>query len=302
VPIFVKEPSYGGVSISIEVERLIVRRETPFQEVIIADTPGYGRALFLDGHVQSTAADEAMYHELLIHPALVIHGAPRRVLIGGTGEGATLREVLKHPTIESVVAVDIDAEVVALCQEHLPSWSAGAFEDPRVQSRTEDFLATLAGSAAGAWDVVITDLTDPVAEGPSVHLWGAPFFAEVRRVLAEDGILVVQSGEADPMDLSALRTVRSTLASVFPHVAVLLAMVPSFHCLWAFTLASSRPIVATPADLAARIGRLAGLRVYSRIAHEAALTIPPMLAELLEEPGEVITGAEAMAALTLPSS
>lgn len=302
MPIFVKEPSYGGVAIEIEVERLIVRRETPFQEVIIADTPGYGRALFLDGHVQSTAADEAMYHELLIHPALVIHGAPRRVLIGGTGEGATLREVLRHPTIESVVAVDVDAEVVALCREHLPGWSAGAFEDPRVESRTEDFLATLAGSADGAWDVVITDLTDPVEEGPSLHLWSAPFFEQVRRVMAADGILVVQSGEADPVDLSALRTVRSTLASVFPHVRVLLAMVPSFHCLWAFTLASCAPIVAMPADLEARIGRLTGLRVYSRIAHEAALTIPPLLAELLEEPGKVITGAEAMASLTLPAS
>ena len=298
----VKEPSYGGVSIDIEVSRLIVRRETPFQEVIIADTPGYGRALFLDGHVQSAAADEALYHELLVHPPLVIHGAPRRVLIGGTGEGATLREVLRHRQVERAVAVDVDAEVVALCREHLPGWSAGAFDDPRVESRTGDFLDALAASPAGSWDVVIADLTDPVDEGPSVHLWGTPFFEAVRRVLADDGVLAVQSGEADPVDLAALRTVRSTLREVFPHVEVYLTFVPSFHCLWAFTLASRRPLTIEAAQLEARVAALAGLRAYSAVAHRAAFAIPPFLADLLKEPGEVIRGAGDMAALALPSS
>jgi len=304
VPIFVKEPSYGGVAIDIEIERMLVRRETPYQEVIIADTPGYGRALFLDGHIQSARADEALYHEHLVHPSLVIHGAPRRVLIGGTGEGASLREVLRHPTVERVVAVDIDAEVVALCREHLPEWSAGAFDDPRVEARTGDFMATLAESAAGSWDVVITDLTDPVDEGPSVHLWGTPFFEAIARVLADDGILVVQSGEADPVDLEALRTVRSTMAAVFPHVAVCLTFVPSFHCLWAFTLASKRPVEVAPPDLEARIARLpaARLRAYSATSHRAAFAIPPFLADMLREPGTIVRGAGDMDALALPSS
>jgi spermidine synthase len=251
--IVLQEPEIDGVSMQIGIDEIVVKRRTAAgQELLIAETSAYGRTLFLDGLVQSAEADEPLYHEPLVHPALVLHGGPRRVLVGGTGEGASLREILRHATVEKIVSVDLDPEVVALCKEHLPSWSAGSLDDPRVELRTEDIQATLAAAQGGS-TTRSSIITDPVEEGPSLHLWSAPFFEQVRRVMAADGILVVQSGEADPVDLSALRTVRSTLASVFPHVRVLLAMVPSFHCLWGFALAAEAPIVLEPADLEARI-------------------------------------------------
>jgi len=295
----VKEPLIDGVSIEIEIERVLVRRTTAYQEVMVADTPAYGRVLFLDGLVQSASSDEALYHENLIHPALVIHGRPRRVLVGGTGEGASLREILRHPTIEQVLSVDLDGEVVDLCRRYLPEWSAGALDDPRVELRVQDFRQTLKSVASDSFDVVVGDLSDPVTEGPSAALWGRDYFTDVARVLADDGLFVLQAGEFDPCDLQMARAVRSTLLGVFAHVHFLHAAVPSFNCIWGFAIAAMRPLDLCPADLEARIAALPRqqLRVYTPISHRAALEIPPYLAAMLERPGEVIVGAAAATGL-----
>ncbi len=300
----VKEPLIDGVTINIEIERVIVRRTTAYQEVLVADTPAYGRALFLDGLIQSSISDEALYHENLIHPALVIHGRPRRVLVGGTGEGASLREILRHPTIESVLSVDLDGEVVEICRRYLPEWSAGAFDDPRVRLRVQDFRETLRSARPGSFDVVVGDLSDPIAEGPSADLWSCDYFAEVARVLADDGLFVLQAGEFDPCDLQMARAVRSTLLQVFPQVHFLHAAVPSFNCMWGFAIAAMRPLDLCPLDLEARIAALPRqqLRVYTPIAHRAALEIPPYLAAMLERPGEVIAGSALATALAGLSS
>jgi spermidine synthase len=285
-----QEPEIDGVSMLIGIDEVVVQRRTAAgQELLIAETSAYGRTLFLDGLVQSAEADEALYHEPLVHPALVIHGAPRRVLVGGTGEGASIREVLRHPTVEHVRTVDLDPEVVALCKQHLPAWSAGSLDDPRVEQRVEDVQATLAAARPGEYDAVFLDITDPVRDGPSAALFSTRFFAAVLRALADDGIAVLQAGELDPIDLRMTRTVRSTLQAVFPAVTFAYTYVPSFHCLWSFALCSRRPLDAAPPDLEARIARLGKLRVYTPTAHRAMLELPPYLQERLAQPGEVLT-------------
>jgi spermidine synthase len=103
----------------VRVKELLVTARTKYQEVQIVDTYDFGRALVLDGYIQSTEADEFMYHETLVHPAMVAHPSPRKVLIVGGGEGATLREVLKHPTVEEAVMVDIDGELIELSKKFL---------------------------------------------------------------------------------------------------------------------------------------------------------------------------------------
>lgn len=285
-----QEPEIEGVSILYSVERLVAHIKTRYQEAIVADTSAYGRILFLDGLVQSAEADEALYHEALVHPALVLHGRPRRVLVGGTGEGAALREILRHRSVETIVSVDLDAEVVALCKEHLPSWHAGSLDDPRVELRTEDIFDTLRQAAPGSFDVIVLDVTDPTDEGPSAALFSTRFFELVLRALADDGVCVLQAGELDPLDLKLARTVRSTLQAVFPHVRFAHGFVPSFHCLWGFALMSRRPLEAEPADLAARIAALGELQWYTPVSHRAALELPPILRRRIEQPGDVITG------------
>ena len=120
-----------GERASYEVTRVLASAQTAFQDVEIVETRSFGRALFLDGAPQSAVADEYVYHEALVHPALIAHADPKRVLIAGGGEGATLREVLRHPGVERAVMVDIDGELVDLCREHLAEMHQGAFDDPR---------------------------------------------------------------------------------------------------------------------------------------------------------------------------
>ncbi|HEY8379951.1 MAG TPA: methyltransferase domain-containing protein [Nannocystis sp.] len=285
-----QEPEIEGVSMQYSIERVIAHVRTRYQEVLVADTVAYGRTLFLDGLVQSTEADEAIYHEALIHPALVMHGAPRRVLVGGTGEGASLREILRHRTIERVVSVDLDPEVVALCREHLPTWNAGSYDDPRVELRTEDIADTLQATAPGSYDVIVLDVTDPIFDGPSASLFSTRFFAQVLRALADDGICVLQAGELDALNPELTRTIRDTLRAVFPMVEFAHTFVPSFHSLWAFALMSRRPLTVEPPDLAARIAALGELQWYTPVAHRAALTLPPLLVRRMAAPGRVITG------------
>ena len=292
--IILQEPWGEGFSILCRLDKVHVWKKTRYQDLLIADTTTYGRSLFLDELIQSTEADEALYHEPFVHPALVVHGAPRDVLVGGAGEGATLREVLRHPTVERVLAIDLDREVVEACREHLQEWHCGAFDDPRVELRYEEIQATLAAAAPASFDAVLLDITDPVEDGPAVELFTVKFYRDVARVLRDDGIVVLQSGELDPYDLAMARTVRSTMLEVFPWVQFMHLHVPSFHGIWSCALAAKRPFDLDPPDLAARIAKLPReqLRVYTATAHRGLLELPPYLQRELERPGKIVTGGD----------
>src|SRR5207249_6662704 len=116
---FTKRP---GERLAYEAERVLLARRTKFQKLEIADTISYGRALFLDDKIQSAELDEFIYHESLVHPALVLHPEPHTVMVVGGGEGATVREVLRHRSVARVTMVDIDAEAVDACRRYLESW------------------------------------------------------------------------------------------------------------------------------------------------------------------------------------
>ena len=109
----------------------------------------------LDGIVQLSTFDEHIYHEMLTHPALFTHPAPKRVVIVGGGDGGTLREVLKHDP-EEVVMIDIDRQLVDIAARHLPSLSDGAFSDPRLTLICEDAAVALRRYER-AFDVAIID-------------------------------------------------------------------------------------------------------------------------------------------------
>lgn len=131
------------------------------------------RIVFLDGILQSRRSGDAAYHESLVHPGMFAHPNPKRVAIVGGGEGATLREVLKHSTVEEVVMIEIDKKMVDLSKEYLPFWSDCSqligsadycFDDPRVDAYFEDafkwFINRFSPDAtieAEKFDVIIMD-------------------------------------------------------------------------------------------------------------------------------------------------
>ena len=175
---------------------------------------------------------------MLVHPALLAHPAPRRVFIAGGGEGATAREVLRHPTVEAVTMVDIDAVVCDFCERHLPA-NAAAFADPRLTLVVDDAAAQLRAAPDGAYDVIIGDLADPVAGGPCFQLYTREFYeGVVAKKLAPGGIFVTQSGPAGVLSAGEVfAPIHHTLAAVFPRVEPLTAHVPSYADTWGWNVA-----------------------------------------------------------------
>jgi len=219
------------------VRGVLVNRKTSFQHLQIVDTVDFGKALVLDGAWQSATVDEFIYHESLVHPAMLACGAPRNVLILGGGEGGTSREVLRWRSVERVVMVDIDGDVVDACREHLPEMHQGAFDDPRHELVIGDALTYLE-STTTRWDVVISDLSDPVDDGPSFRLFTREHFKRIAGVLSDGGAFVVQAGPVSPADMTIHARLVHTVGSVFAQANSYQAYVPSFGVPWGFCLAS----------------------------------------------------------------
>lgn len=227
------------------VTKVLAYQKTAFQEMYIVETGAYGKALVLDGKWQSSTGDEFLYHEALVQPALLCHQSPRKVLILGGGEGATAREVLRWKTVEKVVMVDIDADVVAACREHLSEMHQQSFDDPRFELSIGDALVFL-DETTEQWDIVISDLSDPIEEGPSFPLFTQEYFQKIRRVLATDGFFVVQAGPVAPGELSLHTRLVNTVGTVFPHVQSYNSYVPTYAAPWGFALASAKAIPTRP--------------------------------------------------------
>src|SRR5882724_3808935 len=121
-----------------QLRKIILKTKTRFQQVVLADTYAFGRCLILDGEIQSAERDEFIYHECLVQPVMTLHPRPREILILGGGEGATVREILRHPRVRRVTMVDIDGEVVEFCRKYLASWHQGALENAKTRLSIED--------------------------------------------------------------------------------------------------------------------------------------------------------------------
>ena len=219
------------------IQTVLYSKQTKYQQMEILVTPNYGRCLILDGKMQSSEYDEYIYHEALVHPALLTHPNPRKVFIVGGGEGATLREVLRHHSVEQAFMADIDQEVVEGCQKYLPEWHQGAFNDPRTRMAYFDARKFLEETNE-TFDVIIIDISEPVEEGPAYLLYTREFYQVVQSRLGKDGIIALQAGTTSVTSLMCFAAVYQTLKSVFPIVRPYHAAIPSFGLPWGFAVAS----------------------------------------------------------------
>ena len=271
------------------VKNHIYHGRTPFQQVSIVELEAFGKTLFLDGKIQSSQIDEAVYHEALVHPAMVTHPNPKRVLIMGGGEGATLREVLRYP-VERAVMVDIDEQLVKLCEVYMPEWQRGAFYDERAEIIYADARSYVENTEE-TFDVIISDLTEPIEGGPSVMLFTEEFYRKVYERLSEDGILVVQSASADIYYSRFVANIYATLKGIFPIVKVYHAYITSFQLDWAFTIASKKydPESVDEETVEKKISSFKDeLRFYTHQIHGAVFKLPKYLKENIEKNGKVI--------------
>jgi len=236
------------------VKSILHAEVSDFQDVELLETGPFGKVLLLDGKLQSAEADERVYHECLVHPALLHHPNPKRVFICGGGEGSTAREVLKHKSVEKVVMVDIDKVVCDFCEKHLED-NAETFKDPRLDLIIDDAKAQLENQKDGEFDVIIGDLADPVFGGPCYQLYTQEFYENiVKAKLGPGGIFVTQSGPAGVLAHSEVFTpINRTLSSVFPKVIPFLQHIPSFADCWGWNMAfkdadSAAPLAANEID------------------------------------------------------
>ena len=153
------------MSVTMRLKNITFDAKSEFQRAQIVETAPFGKTLVLDGKSQSAKFDEPVYHESLVHPALLMHPNPKSVYIGGGGEGATAREILRHKTVEKCVMVDIDEVVCNICKEQMPEWGAGAWDDARFEVHFEDAKAYLEKDER-KYDVIIMDIADPIEAGP----------------------------------------------------------------------------------------------------------------------------------------
>jgi len=259
------------------VERFVFSSKTKYQVVEIIDTEFYGRCLVLDGKIQSSEHDEYIYHETLIQPAMILHPEPKSVMIIGGGEGAVLREILRHPSVEQIVMVDIDREVVELCKEYLPSWHQGSFNDPKVKVLYMDARKYLQ-KTDDVFDIIYMDLTEPIDDGPSYLLFTKQFYQLVSDRLADDGIIALQAGSFNPRLLECHAAVCNTLATSFPVVRSYHSFIPSYDAVWGFALASKvhDPLELSISEVDKRITArgIEELKYYDGETHQTMFSIP----------------------------
>jgi spermidine synthase len=268
--LWVQETFHGMYASRFRVKRVLYCGQSPYQRVDIVETAGHGRMLLNDGLVMLSERDEHVYHEMIAHVPLFVHSRPRRVLVIGGGDGGTVREVLRHPSVEHVRLVEIDQLVVDACREHLPA-TAACLSDPRVQVTIADGVRFVAETDE-RYDVVLVDSTDPI--GPAAPLFGREFYGNVREVLTERG-LVVSQAENPFYEQAAQRALLATLRGVFPVLGLY-----NYHNLtypgglWSFSFASQgpRPIADFSPHLVAAAEL--GLKYYNADVHRAAFALP----------------------------
>ena len=274
------ETVYPDLAVMLRVRQVLFSGRTEYQHVEVLESDLYGRSLVLDGKTQSTERDEHVYHESLVHPAMLFHPNPVSVFIGGGGEGGTLREALTHQSVERAVMIDLDRQVVELCRQYLPQHHQGAFDDPRVQLLHQDARAYLSETDE-TFDVMIMDLVDPMEGGPAYLLYTRQYYEIAKARLNPGGILVTQSGPAGLLShQECFTTINRTLFATFAHCLPCQVHVPAFQTLWGFNIASDTPLPSRGAEevdrlLAERLGR--ELDFYDGETHQSMFNLPKFL-------------------------
>ena len=269
------------------------REVTEHQRIDLVEHEVFGKILFLDDKAQVSTFDEWIYHEALVHPAMVAHPNPKRVLILGGGDGGALREVLKHRCVEHVTLVDIDPRVIEMSKKLIPEISAGAFDDPRAELVFTDGRRFVEEYRGEPFDVAIVDVTDPIS-GISAKLFTKEFYEALKRVVRRDGVVCTQ---AEDVYLShytfeiSFPTIVKTMESVFRVVRPLRAWIPVFGTEWGFCIASEEvdPTSLTREEVEARLSeRGVETKFYCPEVHHALFAFPKNVAKNVEELGRVV--------------
>lgn len=263
-------PSFG---ITAKIRETYVNEQTPFQHLVMQETEEFGTMLVLDGMVMTTDKDEFVYHEMVAHPALFTHPNPKHVLVVGGGDGGVIREIMKHPSVEKAVLVEIDGKVIEYSKKYLPN-IAGELDNPRVEVLVNDGYMHILNSK-NEYDVIMVDSTEPV--GPAAPLFERGFYQGIYESLKEDGLFVAQT-DNPWFKADLIQQVNRDVKEIFPIVRVYGANIPTYPSgLWTFTIGSK---VHDPLQVDANSIPEIDTKYYSPRLHHAAFVLPKFVEAL----------------------
>ena len=199
-----------GSAFSLRINKKLDEKQSPFQKVEMFETTDFGNLMIIDGCTMVSSRENFFYHEMISHPALLAHPNPKNVVIIGGGDCGTLREVLKHPSVETVTQIDIDEVVTQMSLKYFPELCESN-NDPRATVMFDDGIKYMREAAGESIDVVIVDGTDPV--GPGEGLFNHAFYTSCLNALRPGGILVQQS-ESPLMHMPLLVEMREAMLNV----------------------------------------------------------------------------------------
>lgn len=269
--LWISEYSSDNLKLSMRVKDILHTEKTPYQELLIADTYEYGRTLMLDGAYQLTEKDEFTYSEMMSHVPICAHPDPKNVMIIGGGDGAIMREVLKHSCVKKCTLVDIDERVIESSKKYLP-FAGCSFSDSRADVKCMDAMKYIRETNE-RYDVVIVDSTDPVDF--AAGLFQAGFYDDVKRVMT-DSAMLTELTESPFTDTDIMIQAIREMRKVFPCVKMYWGVVPTYPSgMWTYGLASMRESSCEP------LRSVEPTKYYTKEIHRASFILPPFLEELI---------------------
>ncbi len=262
-----------GRTLKIKIENLIEQYDSEFQRIEIYKTKPFGKMLVLDGVIMCTEWDEHAYHEMIVHVPMFTHPAPETVLVIGGGDGGTVREALKHPTVKRVDLCEIDEHVVRLSRKHLPVM-ASALDDGRVKVYSEDG-AKFVKEHRNEYDIIIVDSSDPI--GPAEVLFSEEFYVSLKECLTEGGIAVTQS-ESFYYHEEIVERLTGYAKKHYPVPGYYFTVVPTYPSgIIGFTLCSKKHHPFKDFNEERVTPLLNNLKYYNAGIHRAAFSLPSFI-------------------------
>ena len=267
-----------NLGLTARVKETLFTGKSDFQDVVIVDTEQFGRMLVLDGVFQTCIFDEFIYHEMIAHVPLFVHPNPKSVLVIGGGDGGTIREVVKHPSVVNAEMVEIDGMVVEASKKHLPEIAEALINNhPKVQLKIDDGIKHMQ-EARNKYDVIIVDCSDPI--GPGEGLFTHAFYEDVYKALKEDGLFVQQT-ESPFYHQPLVSHLYKDIGSLFPITKLYLAQIPLYpsgtHC---FTIGSKK---YDPSSVdTAKLPQVGTTRYWNKDIQKSCFALPNFVQDLLK--------------------
>lgn len=270
-----------NIKFSIAVKEHLYSEKTPFQQIDVYDSYELGRFFTLDDIMMVNEKDEFIYHDMIVHVPLTVNPSIKHVLVIGGGDGGSVRELTRYPSIESIEMVEIDEIVVRTCQKYIPQTTSG-LTDPRVSLKFEDGLAYVKNSKK-VYDLIIVDSTDPI--GPGEGLFSQEFYQNCYRILADNGILINQhESPYFPYNAREMRRAHKKIKGLFPIAKVYQAFIPTYpsgHWLFGFASKQLDPVQHVTEAYIETLGQVT--KYYNKDLHKASFVLPNYVKEALKQ-------------------